>query len=110
MGDGMTDIRDALSLRKIINAAGPVSVLGGGAPSAAATAAALAILPHAVEIAQLQAIASRQIAAGVRMRGRLRRRLLGGRHHDRGGGRDHRHWIASGSCDCRIPTASSTAW
>jgi D-glucosaminate-6-phosphate ammonia-lyase len=62
MGDGMTDIRDALSLRKIINAAGPVSVLGGGAPGAAATAAALAILPHAVEIAQLHAIASRQIA------------------------------------------------
>ncbi len=62
MGDGMTDIRDALSLRKIINAAGPVSAPGGGAPGAAATAAAPAILPHAVEIAQLQAIASRQIA------------------------------------------------
>jgi hypothetical protein len=34
----MTDIRDALNLRKIINAAGPVSVLGGGAPGEAATA------------------------------------------------------------------------
>ena len=49
-------------LRKIVNAAGPVSVLGGGAPGAAATAAALAILPHAVEIVQLQATASRSIA------------------------------------------------
>ena len=59
----MTDIRDALGLRKIINAAGPVSVLGGGAPGEAATAAALAILPLPVEIAQLQAIASDRIVA-----------------------------------------------
>jgi D-glucosaminate-6-phosphate ammonia-lyase len=59
----MTDIRDALGLRKIINAAGPVSVLGGGAPCEAATAAAIAILPLPVEIAQLQAIASGTIAA-----------------------------------------------
>lgn len=48
--------------RKIINAAGPVSVYGGGAPNAAATAAAMAILPEPVEVAHLQAQASEQIA------------------------------------------------
>ncbi len=59
----MTDIREALGLRKIINAAGPVSVFGGGAPGSAAAAAAQAILALPVEIAQLQAIASGRIAA-----------------------------------------------
>ena len=59
----MTGIRDAHAPRKIINAAGPISVLGGGAPNAEATAAAWAILPRAVEVAQLQIDASRQIAA-----------------------------------------------
>ena len=58
----MTDIRDTLRLRKIINAAGPVSVYGGGTPDEAAAAAAIAILPVPVEIAQLQAIASEKIA------------------------------------------------
>jgi D-glucosaminate-6-phosphate ammonia-lyase len=51
------------AIRKIINAAGPVSVFGGGAPNEAARAAALAILPQPVEIAQLQALASERIAA-----------------------------------------------
>jgi len=51
------------AIRKIINAAGPVSVFGGGAPNEAASAAALAILPQPVEIAQLQALASERIAA-----------------------------------------------
>src|SRR4051812_45052844 len=59
----MTDIRDALGLRKIINAAGPVSLLGGGAPDEAAIAAAMAILPLPVEIAQLQSVANERIAA-----------------------------------------------
>ena len=57
----MTDIRDTLHLRKIINAAGPVSVYGG-TPCESAAAAATAILPVPVEIAQLQAIASEKIA------------------------------------------------
>jgi uncharacterized pyridoxal phosphate-dependent enzyme len=51
------------AIRKIINAAGPVSVFGGGAPTEAARAAAVAILPQPVEIAQLQALASERIAA-----------------------------------------------
>jgi L-seryl-tRNA(Ser) seleniumtransferase len=59
----MTGIRDAHAPRKIINAAGPISVLGGGAPNAEATAAAWEILPRPVEVAQLQIDASRQIAA-----------------------------------------------
>jgi L-seryl-tRNA(Ser) seleniumtransferase len=49
--------------RKIINAAGPISVFGGGAPNEAAIAAALAILPQPVEVAQLQSMASEKIAA-----------------------------------------------
>jgi L-seryl-tRNA(Ser) seleniumtransferase len=59
----MADIRDVLDLRKIINAAGPVSALGGGVPCEAAIAAAVAILPLPVDVAQLQAVASKRIAA-----------------------------------------------
>ena len=49
-------------MRKFINAAGPVSVFGGGLPSADAVEAAVAILSHPVEIQQLQSLASQEIA------------------------------------------------
>src|SRR5438045_4041648 len=58
----MTDIRDRLNLRKFINAAGPVSLFGGGIPSSEAIDAATAILKHPVEILELQSSASREIA------------------------------------------------
>ncbi len=58
----MTDIRDRLALRKFINAAGPVSVFGGGLPSAEAVEAAVAILSHPIDIQQLQSLASQEIA------------------------------------------------
>lgn len=58
----MSNIRETLSLRKIINAAGPITVLGGGKPTAEAIAAAVGILPYAVEMSELNALASEKIA------------------------------------------------
>lgn len=57
----MADHRTLANTGDIINAAGPISVLGGGPPSAAAIAAACEVLPLAVDMAALQA------AAGVRI-------------------------------------------
>ena len=105
----MTDIRDALSLRKIVNAAGPVSVLGGGAPGAAATAAALAILPHAVEIVQLQATASRSIAQAFGYEAGCVA-ACSAAAITIAVAATIPAWIASGSCGCRTSAASSTGW
>lgn len=58
----MNHIRESLGLRKIINAAGPVSVLGGGAPSGPAIDAAMSVFSKAVDIAELQDRASAMIA------------------------------------------------
>lgn len=58
----MNHIRERLGLRKIINAAGPVSLLGGGVPSEPAIDAALSVLSTAVDIAELQDRASATIA------------------------------------------------
>lgn len=56
------DIIDELGLTRLINASGTETVFGASPVSPEVTRAIAAILPHAVDMAELQRLASRTIA------------------------------------------------
>ena len=96
----MSNLPDPFSrygLSRLINASGTETVFGASPVSDEVVAAIAALLPHSVDMAELQAAASRVIARGHRGRGGLRHQLHLGRHrhrrgrlHDRPRPRPHR--------------------